>query len=45
MAPPAVLVLFFFRRIWIEDRFLHEELVGYQQYAQSVRYRLVPGLW
>jgi protein-S-isoprenylcysteine O-methyltransferase Ste14 len=28
-----------------EDRILHEELPGYSQYAQSVRFRLLPGVW
>ena len=33
------------RRAIIEDRFLHEHLDGYADYAGRVRYRLVPGLW
>ena len=28
-----------------EDRFLHEHLEGYTEYAKKVRYRLFPGLW
>ena len=28
-----------------EDRFLHEQLEGYADYAQKVRYRLFPGIW
>ena len=28
-----------------EDKVLHEELAGYKQYAQKVRYRLLPGVW
>jgi protein-S-isoprenylcysteine O-methyltransferase Ste14 len=28
-----------------EDRILHQELPGYSEYAQSVRYRLLPGVW
>ncbi|TKJ29510.1 MAG: isoprenylcysteine carboxyl methyltransferase [Chloroflexi bacterium B3_Chlor] len=28
-----------------EDKMLQEELDGYSDYAQRVRYRLVPGLW
>ena len=31
-------------RCW-EDRTLREELPGYKEYAQRVRYRLVPGVW
>jgi protein-S-isoprenylcysteine O-methyltransferase Ste14 len=36
-----VLVL---RTVW-EDRTLHAELPGYAEYAQRVRFRLVPGVW
>ena len=32
-------------RTSLEDRFLQDELEGYQEYAHRVRYRLVPGLW
>ncbi len=38
-------VAIFLRRTVLEDRFLHESLDGYAQYADRVRYRLVPGLW
>ncbi len=32
-------------RTALEDRTLREELDGYSEYAQRVRYRLVPGVW
>ncbi|MGB3905826.1 MAG: isoprenylcysteine carboxylmethyltransferase family protein [Anaerolineae bacterium] len=32
-------------RTSLEDEFLQQELEGYEEYAQVVRYRLVPGLW
>lgn len=32
------------RTVW-EDRTLQAELPGYPEYAQDVRYRLVPGIW
>ena len=32
-------------RTGLEDRTLHEELHGYQDYARRVRYRLLPGIW
>jgi len=35
----------FLRRTRLEDRFLHEELAGYAEYAAKVRYRLLPGVW
>jgi len=28
-----------------EDKFLHEKLPGYKEYAQKTRYKLVPGVW
>ena len=28
-----------------EDKFLHERLPGYKEYAQKTRYKLVPGVW
>ena len=43
---PAVLscLLLVVRTIW-EDQTLREELAGYEEYAQRVRYRLIPGVW
>jgi protein-S-isoprenylcysteine O-methyltransferase Ste14 len=32
-------------RTSLEDRTLQAELIGYRDYAQEVRYRLVPGVW
>jgi protein-S-isoprenylcysteine O-methyltransferase Ste14 len=32
------------RRVFFEDAFLRTNLEGYESYAQTVRYRLVPGL-
>ncbi len=32
-------------RTALEDRTLHEGLVGYEEYASRVRYRLIPGIW
>jgi len=28
-----------------EERMLRRELTGYDDYAQRVRYRLIPGVW
>ncbi len=43
---PAVLacLLLVVRTIW-EDRTLRDELTGYREYAERVRYRLIPGVW
>jgi protein-S-isoprenylcysteine O-methyltransferase Ste14 len=43
--PIWMLWLLLIRRTVLEDRFLHDHLDGYPQYAQRVRYRLVPGIW
>jgi protein-S-isoprenylcysteine O-methyltransferase Ste14 len=32
-------------RTYLEDRTLRKELHGYEQYAQTVRYRLIPLVW
>ncbi|OIN79610.1 methyltransferase family protein [Mycobacterium malmoense] len=40
---PGVVVLVF--RILDEERLLTQELAGYREYAQRVRYRLVPNVW
>jgi len=41
-------VLFFpalFVRIAREERTLHQELAGYEEYMKQVKYRLVPSIW
>ena len=40
---PGVAVLAF--RIDDEEKMLRQELAGYDEYTQKVRYRLVPGVW
>jgi protein-S-isoprenylcysteine O-methyltransferase Ste14 len=45
LLPLPAWIAFIFDRIRLEDRVLTEELEGYQEYTQRVRYRLVPGLW
>lgn len=32
-------------RTYLEDNTLHEELPGYAEYAERVKYRLLPGIW
>ena len=32
-------------RVALEERFLRRELPGYREYAERVRYRVVPGIW
>lgn len=40
---PATICLLI--RTSLEDHLLRAELAGYEQYAQEVKYRLIPGLW
>jgi protein-S-isoprenylcysteine O-methyltransferase Ste14 len=44
MIPMAVFIGLFVRRTLLEDRLLCAELPGYAEYAQRVRYRLIPGV-
>jgi protein-S-isoprenylcysteine O-methyltransferase Ste14 len=41
----VVCALLFIIRTSLEDRTLQTELPGYKEYAQKVRYRLIPGIW
>ena len=43
---PAILMvpMVVLKTLW-EDQTLQDELAGYKEYAQRVRYRLIPGVW
>ncbi len=43
--PAAILLALMLVRTALEDRTLREELAGYREYAERVRYRLIPGIW
>jgi protein-S-isoprenylcysteine O-methyltransferase Ste14 len=45
LIPAGLAALLYVVRTALEDRTLHEELPGYTEYAQRVRYRLLPGIW
>ena len=45
LLPAALIVSVFVVRTALEDRTLQAELPGYREYAQHVRYRLLPGVW
>jgi len=45
LLPGLVAVVLIVARTTLEDRFLQAELPGYTEYAQRVRYRLVPRIW
>jgi protein-S-isoprenylcysteine O-methyltransferase Ste14 len=43
--PAGILLALMLVRTALEDRTLRKELAGYEDYAQRVRYRLIPGVW
>lgn len=43
--PILITVGLYVLRTSLEDRFLQENLDGYQEYAKHVRFRLLPGIW
>ncbi|MDD5469133.1 MAG: isoprenylcysteine carboxylmethyltransferase family protein [Anaerolineales bacterium] len=43
--PAVLLTLVLVARTALEDKTLHAELPGYTEYAERVRYRLLPGVW
>lgn len=43
--PAFMIAVLFILRTSLEDKTLQEELPGYKEYAQKVRYRLLPGVW
>lgn len=45
LVPAILIVLLFILRTMLEDRTLMVELNGYKDYAEQVRYRLIPGIW
>jgi protein-S-isoprenylcysteine O-methyltransferase Ste14 len=45
LVPGAIIAILFIIRTALEDRMLQQELPGYTEYAQKVRYRLLPGVW
>ncbi|UCH09523.1 MAG: isoprenylcysteine carboxylmethyltransferase family protein [Fidelibacterota bacterium] len=45
LVPVSISVILTIVRTALEDRTLLAELEGYRDYAQRVRYRLIPGIW
>ena len=45
LIPAGLTMCLLIIRTALEDRTLLEELDGYKEYAQKVRYRLLPGVW
>ena len=45
LMPAGVLIVMILLRTALADRTLYRELPGYPEYAQKVRYRLLPWVW
>jgi protein-S-isoprenylcysteine O-methyltransferase Ste14 len=45
LVPAGLGVVMMIVKTALEDRILQAELEGYREYAQRVRYRLLPGIW
>jgi protein-S-isoprenylcysteine O-methyltransferase Ste14 len=45
LIPSSLIMLLFILRTFLEDKTLHAELPGYKEYADRVRYKLIPGIW
>jgi protein-S-isoprenylcysteine O-methyltransferase Ste14 len=45
LVPGLIIAIIFIVRTMLEDQTLQQELPGYREYAERVRYRLVPGIW
>jgi protein-S-isoprenylcysteine O-methyltransferase Ste14 len=45
MIPASLVVVLFIIRASLEDKTLQENLPGYKEYTQKVRFRLLPGVW
>lgn len=43
--PAGLIIILFIIRTALEDKTLRQELPGYQEYCQVVKYRLIPGIW
>jgi protein-S-isoprenylcysteine O-methyltransferase Ste14 len=45
LIPAVIIMILFLVRTALEDKTLRDELPGYKEYSQKVRYRLIPGIW
>lgn len=45
LIPASLSVILFILRTALEDKTLQQELSGYKEYTEKVRYRLIPGMW
>jgi protein-S-isoprenylcysteine O-methyltransferase Ste14 len=45
LIPAGVLTILLVMRIFIEEKTLRQELPGYKEYCQKVKYRIIPYIW
>jgi protein-S-isoprenylcysteine O-methyltransferase Ste14 len=45
LVPALLFTALVLRRVFFEDAFLKQNLEGYREYSERVRFRLVPGIW
>jgi protein-S-isoprenylcysteine O-methyltransferase Ste14 len=45
LIPASLVVILFIIRTAFEDNTLKNKLDGYKEYAEKVKYRLIPGIW
>lgn len=45
LIPAIMTVILLIVRTALEDRILQNKLPGYREYAERVRFRLIPGIW
>jgi protein-S-isoprenylcysteine O-methyltransferase Ste14 len=45
LVPAAIFSMLVLRRVSFEDEFLRNNLEGYREYSERVRFRLMPGIW
>ncbi|MGB9866501.1 MAG: methyltransferase family protein [Bacillota bacterium] len=45
LVPAAAVTVLILVRTCLEDRTLHGELPGYEEYTRRVRYRILPSVW
>ena len=45
LLPTIIIIALFIVRTVLEDNTLRKELAGYKEYAEKVRFRLIPYVW
>lgn len=45
LIPAVIIVALFVIRTVLEDKTLQKELPGYKEYTETVRFKLIPGVW